>query len=252
MKNVLLLIFAISAALPISAQGKLSYEQKMAMMASGATFQATNQKSPGDLSIPQTNEPVTADMLNCPMGVYRSYEDFVNKKAEPLEFSALLIKGAGGLKDIIGARFKNSSNKEVTVDCGTMWGFKTKEGKLYRTGTFFYTKELHILFEVEYVSDYVFYHPYHDDKILFKPFEWCSSDLKSPVLESKYYFSKYTSTRHDKVEQCQNACEKKAPRSTFRWYKEIANCELSCADIRFVYVAPTDTESGGYKAGGMQ
>lgn len=180
MKNVLLLLLAVAAALPISAQGKLSYEQKMAMMASGATFQATNQKSPGNLSIPQTNEPVTADMLNCPMGVYRSYEDFVNKKAEPLEFSALLIKGAGGLKDIIGARFKNSSNKEVTVDCGTMWGFKTKEGKLYRTGTFFYTKELHILFEVEYVSDYVFYPPITMTKFFSNPSSGAQATLKAP------------------------------------------------------------------------
>ncbi len=233
----------------------LTYEQKKHFANQKQSFWEDKTKT-GDVSKPQTNEAVTLEMLNCPPGVYKTYEDFVNRKPENLTPTVFNCKG-GGFKGYIGGEmvFKDASGKKVTLSCDEFWGWKEKDGILWRNAVFTTAKgSFAVPFYVEYVSDYIEYHPtWMVSNYEFRPFEWCSADLKSPLQVSEYY-TRQNKTRYAKVSAYQNGCDAKAPRGINQWIAQCESCETQCPDIRFIYVRTKGgiPEQGIYKKGGME
>jgi hypothetical protein len=230
----------------------LTYEQKKEYLRQ-ENIHFDDKTATGDVSKPQTHEQVTLAMLNCPVGLYRTYEDFVNQKPEALVYQNFSMKG-GSFKGYTGTDvvFKDGAGKKVTVSCDEFWGFKDKDGYLWRNGKFASSGGTFALpFSVEYVSDYIEYHPCPYSNCSYKPFEWCSGDLKSPLLHSDYYH-KNNKTLHDKVSKYQTDCDAKAPRGINQWIAKCESCELLCPYLRFVFVHdPKKSDAGAFEAAAM-
>jgi hypothetical protein len=232
---------------------KLDYETKKWYVPNAdKNYHTDNVPNAEEFSKPQTDEPVTLDMLNAPKGVYRTYEDFINKKAEPLIFLSTGHGHAGSKLLVKELTFEGSDKKDVKIKPEEIWGFVDVYGNLNRMAKYFSKYgTFYIPYTVEYVSDYIMYHPNNGYTIDLRPWQWCSKDLKSPIVEATYYFQ-HNKNKHIEVSNCQNECEKKAPKLYSAWTLKIEECELTCPGIKFVYCWSKKNEDCKYKQGAMQ
>src|SRR4051812_11874762 len=104
-----------------------------------------------------SQENITLDLLNCPPGIFRTYEDFITGKVEAADFhnSGVIVSGGNvATHDLV---FKGPNGK-IKVKPESIWGFKHDNGTLYRMGKFASKKgTFTIPFSVDYVSDHIGY-----------------------------------------------------------------------------------------------
>ena len=139
-KTIQLLTVFVSCILLMqfaSAQ-KMDYETKLWFLANSSKTYFQNIKNTEEFSKPQTNEPVTLEMLNAPKGIYRTYDDFLKKNVEAMLYTENNPCGHAGTKFfVVDLEFKDASKKLVKIKPETIWGFVDNIGRLYRIGKFF-------------------------------------------------------------------------------------------------------------------
>ena len=137
------------------------------------------------------SEKITLEMLNCKMGVYKTYNDFVNNQPSFQDYTYFgvgfsVLGNSMKLYDIV---FQDKAKKKVSVEPKDFWGFKSQFGKLFRTGNFVNGKVSKICFLVKYsAKDLVVYEPLDPVGLEITPSAWCSASLSDEVLPADEFF----------------------------------------------------------------
>lgn len=128
-------------------------------------------------------EKITLDMLNAPVGLYRTYEDFINKTPDQTYNSMSTgIVYAGGKMSQKELTFYGKGNKNLKLKPSEVWGWKEDNGEFFRFGPFnSKLGKLVIRFRVAYVSDFIMYHPEDVVGSSINPSNWYSNNFKSEI-----------------------------------------------------------------------
>ncbi len=195
---------------------------------------------------------ITPALLNGKPTFFKTYHDFVNGTGQAWVYDGYDVGHTFGPTPHYLVAFKNENGKRVKVSASDFWGWRDKDGSLWRNGEFHFEKITHIPFMVNYIANnHIMYSPGPFPGATVQPSEWCSENLNDPIIQIETYFkmSQHSKAPYTRIAAAKDKCNSQPAPKKEKWAdhnKRILSCYSKAPDLICIWSNDLQSGHGAY------